>query len=238
MFWIVKVCLIPARGGSKRIPRKNIRAFHGKPMIFWSIESAKASGCFDKIIVSTEDEEIASVARECGADVPFMRPDHLANDLASTQAVISHALDWCDQQSMMCEALCCLYATAPFVQPQDLQQAALRLVESREGTFVFAATSFSFPIQRAIHLDDDGYSSMFKPECFETRSQDLVEAFHDAGQFYWATPATWDNVKNMFQGARPLLLPRWRVQDIDTEEDWMRAELMHEILTQQGLIGV
>ena len=232
----MNICLIPARGGSKRIPRKNIRSFCGKPMIAWSIKAAQDSGAFDQILVSTDDVEIAEVARGHGAEVPFLRPDHLADDQASTQDVITHALDWVSNQGNNCEALCCLYATAPFVQPEDLRLARQRLEDSRPGTVVFAATSFPFPIQRAIHLDEQGYSAMFQPEYFSTRSQDLVEAYHDAGQFYWATPPTWSEVTNLFEGMRPLLLPRWRVQDIDTEEDWQSAELLHQLLLQRGLI--
>ena len=233
----MKICLIPARGGSKRIPRKNIRVFRGKPMIAWSIASAHASKCFDKVLVSTDDQEIAEVARDYGAEVPFLRPAHLSDDQASTQAVIAHALEWVEQQGGVCEALCCLYATAPFVQADDLCQSQQQLMSSRPGTVVFAATSFPFPIQRAIHLDAHGYASMFQPECFSSRSQDLTEAYHDAGQFYWAAPGTWSSVTNLFEGMRPLLLPRWRVQDIDTEEDWQRAELLHQLLSEQGLIN-
>ena len=179
----MKICLIPARGGSKRIPRKNIRPFRGKPMIAWSIAAAHASNCFDQVLVSTDDQEIAEVARSHGADVPFLRPAHLADDQASTKAVIGHALEWVEQQGGACDALCCLYATAPFVQVEDLRQSQRLLMESRLGTVVFAATSFPFPIQRAIHLDEQGYSAMFQPECFSSRSQDLMEAYHDAGQF-------------------------------------------------------
>ena len=230
----MKICMIPARGGSKRIPRKNIREFRGKPMIAWSISAAQDSSCFDRIIVSTDDEEIAEVAKSLGADVPFLRPPHLADDRATTQDVIGHALDWFQQQGKMCEALCCLYATAPFVRPTDLQLADKNLSEAGPGTVVFAATSFPFPIQRAVRIDSEGYSSMFQPDQFATRSQDLEEAFHDAGQFYWATPQTWSTVVNLFEGARPIILPRWRVQDIDTEEDWFRAELLHQLLEQQG----
>lgn len=232
----MNICLIPARGGSKRIPRKNIRSFCGMPMIAWSIKAAQDSGAFDQILVSTDDVEIAEVARGHGAEVPFLRPEHLADDQASTQDVITHALDWVSKQGNHCEALCCLYATAPFVQPEDLRLSRQKLEDSRPGTVVFAATSFPFPIQRAIHLDEQGYSAMFQPECFSTRSQDLVEAYHDAGQFYWATPQTWSEVTNLFEGMRPLLLPRWRVQDIDTEEDWQSAELLHQLLLQRGLI--
>ena len=233
-----KLALIPARGGSKRIPRKNIRLFCGKPMIAWSIQAAFSAGCFDRVLVTTDDEEISSVAREFGAEVPFIRPDHLADDNASTQAVILHALQWCTENKFDFDAVCCLYATAPFVQPKDLCKASDQLSNSRPGTVVFSATSFPFPIQRAIRIDEYGYASMFNPECFSSRSQDLQEAFHDAGQFYWATPETWTSIDNLFDGARPLILPRWRVQDIDTEEDWSRAELMHQLLTQRGLIGI
>lgn len=232
----MNICLIPARGGSKRIPRKNIRSFCGKPMIAWSIKAAQDSGAFDQILVSTDDVEISEVARDHGAEVPFLRPDYLADDQASTQDVITHALDWVSKQGANCAALCCLYATAPFVQPEDLRLSKQRLEDSRPGTVVFAATSFPFPIQRAIHLDGEGYSAMFQPEYFSTRSQDLVEAYHDAGQFYWATPQTWSEVTNLFEGMRPLVLPRWRVQDIDTEEDWQSAELLHQLLLQRGLI--
>jgi len=226
----MNLCLIPARGGSKRIPRKNIRVFRGKHMIAWSIMAAQSSGCFDRIIVSTDDDEIGEVARSSGADVPFLRPSHLADDQASTQEVVVHALEWSEKQGLSCDAICCLYATAPFVQAEDLRKAQQLHSSSRQGSVVFAATTFPFPIQRAIRLDQQGYASMFKPECFSMRSQDLEEAYHDAGQFYWASSSTWRTVGNLFEGSRPLVLPRWRVQDIDTEEDWIRAEKLHQLL--------
>lgn len=230
----MNLALIPARGGSKRIPRKNIRPFRGRPMIAWSIEAASASGCFDCILVSTDDEEIAAVARSHGAEVPFLRPAHLADDQATTQAVVLHALQWCEQQGLVPRAVCCLYATAPFVQPADLVAAGQLLDQAPTGSFVFTATSFPFPIQRAIQIDAAGRSAMFHPEHFNTRSQDLEEAFHDAGQFYWARPEAWSTSLNLFDDSRPLILPRWRVQDIDTEEDWTRAELLHQLLEAQG----
>lgn len=230
----MKLALIPARGGSKRIPRKNIRPFRGRPMISWSIAAAQAAGCFDRIFVSTDDKEIAAVAISLGAEVPFLRPDHLADDQATTQAVVLHAIQWCEEQGLPVEAVCCLYATAPFVQPDELAQAAKLLDHTPPESFVFAATSFPFPIQRAIRIHADGHSSMIHPEHFNTRSQDLEEAFHDAGQFYWARPLAWSSTRNLFNDGRPLLLPRWRVQDIDTEEDWHRAELLHRLLEQQG----
>jgi pseudaminic acid cytidylyltransferase len=229
----MKLALIPARGGSKRIPRKNIRPFRGRPMIAWSIAAAQAARCFDRILVSTDDDEIADVAVRHGAEVPFLRPAHLADDQATTQAVILHAIQWCEQQALPVQAVCCLYATAPFVQPVDLAEAARLLEQTPPETFVFTATSFPFPIQRAIRINAEGRSSMFQQEHFNTRSQDLEEAFHDAGQFYWARPSAWASTANLFDNGRPLLLPRWRVQDIDSEEDWQRAELLHRLLEQQ-----
>jgi len=230
----MNLCVIPARGGSKRIPRKNIRDFCGKPMIAWSIEAARAAGCFDRILVSTDDEEIAAVARSHGAEVPFLRPAHLADDHATTQAVVMHAVQWCEQQGLAPQAVCCLYATAPFVQPADLAAGAQLLQQAPAGSFVFTVTNFPFPIQRAIRIDAAGRSAMFQPEHFNTRSQDLEEAFHDAGQFYWARPQAWATSHNLFNDGRPLILPRWRVQDIDTEEDWTRAELLHQLLEAQS----
>ena len=207
-------------------------------MIAWSIEAAQASGCFERIVVSTDDDEIAAVARNHGAEVPYARPAELANDHATTKAVILHALQWCEGQSLTPEAVCCLYATAPFVAACDLLSARSLLESAPHESFVFTATSFTFPIQRAIHIDDRGRSAMFYPEHFNSRSQDLEEAFHDAGQFYWARPRAWLGDGNIFENGRPLLLPRWRVQDIDTEEDWQRAELMHLMLENYELQSI
>jgi N-acylneuraminate cytidylyltransferase len=226
------ICLIPARGGSKRIPRKNIRQFGGKPMIAWSIAAAQCAGCFDRIIVSTDDEEIAAVATSHGAEVPFLRPAHLANDHATTQSVVLHAVEWCEEHGLSVAVVCCLYATAPFVQPGDLVKASRLLDHAPPYSFAFTATSFPFPIQRAIRIDAAGRSSMFQPEFFNTRSQDLEEAYHDAGQFYLARPSAWANTTNIFDDGCPLLLPRSRVQDIDTEEDWQRAELLLRLLDE------
>ena len=229
----MNLALIPARGGSKRIPRKNIRPFRGRPMIAWSIEAARSADCFDRILVSTDDEEIAAVARSYGAEVPFLRPAHLADDLTFPQAVVQHAIHWCEQQGIAAKAVCCLFPTAPFVQAADLKAGAELLQRVPTGSFVFTATSFPFPIQRAIRIDPAGRSGMFQPEYFNTRSQDLEEAFHDAGQFYWAPPEAWATSHNLFDDGHPLILPRWRVQDIDTDEDWTRAELLHQLLEQR-----
>ena len=229
----MKLVVIPARGGSKRIPRKNIRPFRGRPILGWSIEAAKAAGCFDQVLVSTDDSDIASLASSLGAEVPFLRPAWLSDDHATTQSVVLHVIHWCEQQGLPLESICCLYATAPFVQPVDLIQAELLLNNAPPQSFVFAATSFPFPIQRAIRIDAEGRSSMFHREHFNTRSQDLEQAHHDAGQFYWARPRAWATTGSLFDDGRPLLLPRWRVQDIDTEEDWRRAELLHRLLDEK-----
>jgi pseudaminic acid cytidylyltransferase len=233
----MNLCVIPARGGSKRIPRKNIREFCGKPMIAWSIEAAQASQCFDHIIVSTDDAEIADVARQWGAGVPFMRPEELADDFAGTTPVVAHAVQWFLDQNTEPEAVCCLYATAPFVQSADLRQGLDLLRKNPSDRFVFTATTYASPIQRALKINPrSGQVKMWQPENFSKRSQDLEEAYHDAGQFYWGMPPAWLKAGNLFEGSQALPLPRWRVQDIDTEDDWARAELMHKALLSHGTI--
>ncbi|MEI7266435.1 pseudaminic acid cytidylyltransferase [Pectobacterium versatile] len=227
----MRVAIIPARGGSKRIPRKNIKLFCGKPMIAWSIEQAKASGCFDKIIVSTDDAEIADVARQYGAEIPFMRPGELSNDYATTGQVMSHAITWLQRESVI-QAACCIYATAPFLFAEDIRCGYQRLEET-QSDYVFSVTTYAFPIQRALKKDADERVSMFQPEAFQTRSQDLEDAFHDAGQFYWGTSQAWKEEKPVFNShSTAIILPRHRVQDIDTQEDWLRAELMFQVLQQ------
>ncbi len=226
----MKLCVIPARGGSKRIPRKNIKLFCGKPMIAWSIEAALQSGCFDQIIVSTDDAEIAEVARQYGAQVPFMRPVALSDDHTGTTAVIAHAIDWFAAQGQMPEQVCCLYATAPFVTHVDLLNG-LQVLAEAGCDFAFTVTSYAFPIQRAIRITEAKRVEMFNPEHFSTRSQDLEEAYHDAGQFYWGRTSAWLANKRIFGPASaPVLLPRHRVQDIDTPEDWLRAEWLFKAM--------
>ena len=231
----MKLCVIPARGGSKRIPRKNIREFCGKPMISWSIEASRESGCFDQIIVSTDDEEIANVASQWGADVPFIRPAELADDFAGTTPVVAHAVQWHQAQGHKLTAVCCLYATAPFVEPADISQGLEWLEQAAADRFVFTATAYASPIQRALRLDlASGEAHMWQPEQFRKRSQDLEPAYHDAGQFYWGRPKAWLQSENLFEGSKPLLLPRWRVQDIDTQDDWSQAELMQQALIKMA----
>jgi pseudaminic acid cytidylyltransferase len=231
----VRVAVIPARGGSKRIPRKNIRLFAGKPMIAHSINCARESGLFDRVVVSTDDVEIAEVAKAYGAEVPFMRPAELSGDYTGTTEVIAHAVRALQSDESRVSAVCCIYATAPFVRAADLREA-WQLLESGLWQFVFSATTFAFPIFRSFRKNEAAGIEMFFPEHFQTRSQDLPEALHDAGQFYWGRPQAWlDRTRIFDKGSTVITLPRWRVQDIDTEEDWERAERMRLYLEATGV---
>ena len=227
------LCVIPARGGSKRIPRKNIRDFCGKPMIARSIEVAQATQCFDRIIVSTDDKEIAALAKDWGAEIPFWRPPELADDFAGTTEVIAHAVQWVIDHGESPEAVCCIYATAPFLRPADLLEARAKLASS-DWEFCFSATEYPSPIFRSFRQLPDGGVEMFFPTEFSKRSQDLPTALHDAGQFYWGRPEAWLGSKRIFDPhSTPWMLPRLRVVDIDTEEDWRTAEMLHEVLGEK-----
>lgn len=226
----MRVAIIPARGGSKRIPRKNIKFFCGKPMIAWSIEAALESQCFDRVIVSTDDIEIATIAKDCGASVPFMRPAELSDDYAGTLPVIRHAVEWLNEHQAQVDYACCLYATAPFVSSADLQKG-WEIIQQQACSYVFSVTSYAYPIQRALRITKNGRLDMFSPAHFNTRSQDLEEAWHDAGQFYWGTAQAWTEERTIFSHeAVPLKLPTYRVQDIDTLEDWERAQCLFKVL--------
>ena len=220
------VAIIPARGGSKRILGKNIKDFCGKPILAWSIEVAKASGCFDKVIVSTDDKDIAKIALQWGAEVPFIRPLELSDDYTPTSPVICHAIEWLEANEGKVDYACCIYATAPFIIIQDLL-SGWRKINKSEFDYAFSVSSYSFPVQRALQINVNDQISMMHPEHLLTRSQDLPEAFHDAGQFYWGTSKAWCENKPIFGRASvPVKLPRHRVQDIDSLEDWTRAEWM------------
>jgi N-acylneuraminate cytidylyltransferase len=226
----MKIAVIPARGGSKRIPRKNIKLFHGKPMIAWSILTAQKSGLFDSIVVSTDDDEIAEVAASFGAVVPFLRPAHLANDHAGTTEVVAHATSWALNSIPNLEAVCCIYATAPFLRDEDIHRGWTAL-QSGNWAFAFSVTEYVSPIFRSLKLTNENAVEMFFPENFNVRSQDLPSAFHDAAQFYWGRPSSWLERKKVFDRiSTPVIIPRWRVQDIDTAEDWTRAELMFGVI--------
>jgi len=225
------VAIIPARGGSKRIPRKNLKPFDGVPMIVRSIRTALDSGLFEQVVVSTDDAEIADVARANGAHVPFMRPVELADDFTGTAAVIAHAL----QQLPAFEYACCVYASAPLLQTRFLRQGLELLEQYPDKSFAFSVTDFGFPVQRALTLDGQGALTALYPEFRNTRSQDLPAAFQDAGQFYWGRSEAWLRGEVLYSPASlPVILPRYLVQDIDTVEDWKRAEYLYAALKAGG----
>ncbi len=226
----MNVAIIPARGGSKRIPRKNIRPFCGKPIIAWSIEAAIESQCFDRIIVSTEDEEIAEIAKRYGAEVPFMRPQTLADDYTGTIPVIRHSIEQLGNSLSADDPVCCIYPTAPFLRSEDLA-TGLAMLKKNECHYVLSVTSYSYPIQRAIRITGDGKVEMIYSDFFYTRSQDLEEAYHDAGQFYWGRVSAWmQEIMPFSHSGIALRLPRHRVLDIDTLEDWEHAEALFNAL--------
>lgn len=228
----MKVALIPARGGSKRIPDKNIRPFDGRPVIAYSIRAALDSGCFDQVLVSTDSEAIGRVARAHGALTPFARPAELSGDHVPTVPVVQHVIAQLEATGTPATVVCCLYATAPFIRPQDLREG-LRLIESTSAEFAIAVTRYHFPVQRALRIGGTGRLAMLQPEHYQTRSQDLEPAYHDAGQFYWGTARAWRDGGDPYADAVPVVLPSWRVQDIDTEDDWTRAEAMFRALPRE-----
>ena len=223
------LAVIPARGGSKRIPRKNIRPFLGVPMLVRTIGMLTMTGVFDRIIVSTDDEEIADLARAAGATVPFRRPAELSNDIAGTLPVVAHAIREMQAGGVNPAYVACVYPAAVLARPADIR-AAWELLCGSDADYVFTATSFPFPIQRALRKSGEG-CEMIWPQYRETRSQDLEPAFHDAGQFYFGRREAWLEARPLFgPRSRPLQLPRHRVQDIDTPEDWERAEMIFRLL--------
>ncbi|MEZ7500919.1 pseudaminic acid cytidylyltransferase [Psychrobacter sp. Arc29] len=230
----MRVAIIPARGGSKRIPQKNIKIFCGKPMIAWSIEAALESDCFDKVIVSTDDKAIADVAKSCGAEVPFIRPRELSDDFTGTIPVIKHAIEYLESQGETYEEVLCIYATAPLVTSKKIIKAYRQFKESK-ASYCFTATNYAAPIQRAFKINSNKRAEMFQPELFNERSQDLEEAYHDAGQFYWGRAEAFKQlIPVLSESASPYMLPRYLVQDIDTPDDWVLAELLYQVLQSKG----
>ncbi len=223
------VAIIPARGGSKRIPRKNIKFFHGKPLIAYSIEVALKSKLFDKVIVSTDDEEIKKIAIQYGAVVPFLRPKELSDDFTGTGVVINHAIEYLKQNGQEFDFVCTIYATAPFLDEKYLIEGFEKLKNSTARN-AFSCTSMPFPIQRTFKITQNERCEMFWPENFMKRSQDLQEAYQDAGQFYWTNLNIKSNEIIFGKDSIPIILPRFLVQDIDTLEDWQRAEIMYEVI--------
>ncbi len=225
------IAIIPARGGSKRIPRKNIKDFHGKPLIAYSIETALESKLFEKVIVTTDDEEIAAIAKQYGAEVPFIRPKALSDDFTGTGAVVDHAVAWLKEHNQEFEYLCTIYATAPLLQKKYLIEGLKKLKDSN-AHMAFSVTSMPFPIQRTFKITEEERCEMFTPEYFMSRSQDLEEAYQDAGQFYWENLNKKATDIPFGKDSIPIVLPRHLVQDIDTLEDWKRAEIMYEVINQ------
>lgn len=231
------VAIIPARGGSKRIPKKNIKLFAGHPIMAYSIKAAQETSLFDRIIVSTDSEEIAGVAKSFGAEAPFIRPAELADDFTGTVPVLIHALNWLREHGSPAKYFCCIYATTPFIQPKYVNKG-FDLLRERNTVSAFSVTSFSYPIFRALKVDRKGCVKMLWPEYENVRSNDLMEAYHDAGQFYWGNTKRFLREKKFFSSdSVAVILPRYLVQDIDTLEDWETAEKMYmalQIKQQKG----
>jgi len=226
------VCIIPARGGSKRIPRKNIKDFLGKPLIAYSIAVALKSELFQKVVVSTDDSEIAKIAQEYGAEVPFVRPEYLGDDFTGSGDVVKHALSFLEDLGEQYDFLCTLYATAPLLQEKYLKEGLEKLQVNPDAHMAFSVTSMPFPIQRTFKINADNRCEMFTPEHYLTRSQDLEEAYQDAGQFYWENLHNNATDITFGKSSIPIILPRHLVQDIDTLEDWKRAEIMYKVLQE------
>jgi len=226
----MNIAIIPARGGSKRIPRKNIKSFCGKPIISYAIKTAQASKIFDRIIVSTDDLKIAKIAKKYGAEVPFLRPKKLSSDYATTTQVIAQVLKNLEAESSNPRFVCCIYPTAPLMLVSDLTRG-LKKIKTTKSQFVFSVTSFPYPVERSFELKKNKNLKMLFPNRVLKRSQDAKKIYHDAGQFYWGGKKAWLNNKTILvKKSSHVKLPRWRVQDIDTKEDWIRAELTYKIL--------
>ena len=222
----MNIAVIPARGGSKRIPRKNIKDFCGKPIIAYSIEAALGCSLVDKVIVSTDDSEIAEISKEFGAEVPFIRPGSLSGDLTATVPVIKHAIEFLKETEI--RNVLCLYPTAPFVRSEILTKA-YRILQSSNLDYVFSSVAFEYPVQRGFTIEPDNTVAMLQPQYFEFRSQDLQKIYHDAGQFYWGTKAAWVGEKVIFSNrSQTVELPRTEAQDIDLPEDWELAEILYK----------
>jgi len=230
----MKLAVIPARGGSKRVPRKNVRPFGGKPMIAWSVAAARSSGLFDHVVVSTDDAEIREVAVAAGAEAPFVRPPDLADDHTPTRPVVQHAIRAVEEAYGAADHVCCIYATAPFVTAEDLRRG-FDLLSGGDWDYAFSVSGYDYPVQRGFRILPAGGVEMLAPEFRAVRSQDLEPAYHDAAQFYWGRAEAWLADRPVFSARSvPVILPRTRVHDIDTPEDWELAELVFEALRRRG----
>lgn len=223
------IAIIPARGGSKRIPRKNIKEFCGKPIIAFSIEAALQSKLFDVVMVSTDDEEVAEVAKNYGAEIPFFRSEYSSDDYASLSVVIEEVLQKYSDLGDYFDYFCCILPTAPFLDSDFLRNAFNKIIETHCSA-VFPVAQFSYPIQRALYFKENRIE-MIHPEHMQSRSQDLVDTFHDAGQFYFLRTDAFQKEKVLFtKNASAVILPELKVQDIDTDIDWQIAKLKYELI--------
>lgn len=233
------IAVIPARGGSKRIVNKNIKLFSGKPLISYSIEAALKAEIFDKIIVSTDSGTIADIAIKYGAEVPFMRPQNLADDYCPVGEVLTHAVKFLEETGLAVDYACCIYATAPMVLARDISHGLHELQKAPNFSSALAVTTFEFPIQRALRIEDGKGLKMIQTQHQKTRSQDLETCYHDAGQFFWRRCKP--EVRDRRMGSLPIFIDRLRVQDIDTPEDWRVAECqlrVLKLLEEEGLAHV
>lgn len=224
------LAVIPARGGSKRIPRKNIRKFCGKPIMVYTIEAAISSGLFDRVMVSTDDTKIAELSQVAGAEVPFMRSAAMADDYATTDDVVLEVLGEYQKRGQCFDYVCCIYPTAPFVTGEVLREA-MRLMEQYRPVQVMPVVQFSYPPQRCFILDQNGYAVFKYPQYIVSRSQDLEKQYHDAGQFYLSKVEEYVNRRGIiYDGIMPMIVSELQVQDIDTEFDWKLAEIKYELM--------
>ena len=223
------LALIPARGGSKRISQKNIKSFAGKPIIGWTIEKAIKTNLFKKILVSTDDKEIARVSKSFGADIAFPRPNNISNDRSTVLEVVRHSIEELEKSGEFYEHIVLLYATAPLMDEKDLIKAAENI---KNTDFIVSVNEYSYPVQRALRLKKNEIS-MVEPTNFKKRSQDLEPLFHDAAQFIIGTPHAWKTKTPLIDGiTKPYIVPRYRSQDIDSVDDWYEAELKFFYLTR------
>lgn len=226
----MKIAVIPARGGSKRIPRKNIKVFNNKPMILWALNTAKESGIFDHIIVSSDDKEIIEISKEFGAEVPFIRPKEISDDITPTVPVISHALKECINLGWSVEYACCIYPCVPFLKSSDLVNS-FEILKNQEAEFVYPVVEYAHPIQRAMRKLSSGQMQFLDASNEMTRTQDLEKTYHDAGQFYWGKKDAWINEKKMHSDGVGMPIENWRVVDIDNHDDWKRAEILYKLIS-------
>ncbi len=227
------ICIIPARGNSKRIKNKNIRKFNDIPMIAFAIKAALASNLFEHIIVSSDNNEIVKIAKEFNAEVPFIRPDHLSDDYTDTRSVISHSIFECENLGWNFNFVCCIYPCVPLISQKDIRKS-FDILNYSKDLFVFPIVETSSKPQRSLGRRNNGNLFSIFPQFERSRTQDLTKGFFDAGQFYWAHKELWKTSKSIHNNAKGLIISKWRAIDIDYEDDWKMAELLYTIQKKRG----